>query len=123
MINKLITLVSFSNLYYSIILNYLLFSEFNLNSCARYAVYETWMEYVPVFLNFMMLIICSKLSIYIARTRKLICDYFYYRFGKERTLELYNTRLSRRKQYMGERKTQIENFIKGKLYFAFIFTN
>ena len=75
---------------------------------------ENWTDYISSLINCVSLLCLITLSTYLARSRKLICDYFYHRYSKERTLYLYNDRLRKRKLYLKERIGQLKQEVEGK---------
>lgn len=87
-------------------------TEFDLSRCRRTVEPLHLLDYTGTALRVLLLSAVLLFSTYLARSRKLICDYFYHRYGKERTLFLYNDRLRRRRAYLKQRKAQLAEAIR-----------
>lgn len=83
------------------------------NICAKLPYELNWLDYTNLFYQILFIMIIHFFSIYLIRTRHMICDFFYYRHSKRRTLFLYNQLLVSRKKFLEKQKIKTENFIKG----------
>lgn len=83
------------------------------NHCARLMLHLNWFDLINIIYQMIIITIIHLSSTYLSRTRHLICDFFYYRHSKRRTLFLYNQLLLNRKRLLNKQKVHTENFIKG----------
>ena len=88
--------------------------DFNLRECSNPVEHIQMVEYLALVLWCLALVGIITLSTFMSRSRKIICDYFYHRYSKERTLILYNTRLQNRKLFLQERIKDLNKIVDGK---------
>ncbi|XP_046915575.2 uncharacterized protein LOC124496142 [Dermatophagoides farinae] len=77
-----------------------------------------WPQYQDIFADCILLILLHSLAIHFVRCRHLICDFFYYRYGKQRNLYLYNQKLINRKRFLRFRRRHIDTMVQANRMFA-----
>ncbi|KAH9420610.1 DC-STAMP-like protein [Dermatophagoides pteronyssinus] len=74
-------------------------------------------QYQSIMIDYILLILMYLLSIHFIRFRHFICDFFYYRYGKQRVIYLYNQKLRNRKRFLRFRRKQVEKMIMANRLF------
>lgn len=77
-----------------------------------------WPQYQDIFADCILLMLLHSLAIHFVRCRHLICDFFYYRYGKQRNLYLYNQKLINRKRFLRFRRQHIDTMVQANRMFA-----